>query len=236
MRRFILLFHLLLFVQGLTKENFLKKVRATLLNNVWFRSQGSIIARFKESDELIGPKSIHTASILNANNLDFQIILDNYQEVQVQFTSKKQVREEKIVKDYIYYDSIYEKLSIRPYDLSMSFLYWDLIYEFERESLGILRIKCRVLFLANPKKADEFVKIWISESYLAPIKIQWIKGTINDDPYQELEIKKVQQDKNLYFPKEIFIENKEAKIKISYDEIVSGIEAENKFSVFFYLN
>ena len=208
-------------------EDFLEKTRSNIQVPFWFRSHGELEVRFKDenAEDLEEPISIQTVTGLFENKIFFQIILDSYQEIKLRYDRKNQViKKQTILADYNFLDSYYKRLAIRPYDLSISFLFWDFIHEFPTETLriGLLFLPTRVLFLANPYTDDKFIKIWISKKYYSPLKIQWYKGGVDSLPYQELEIRAIKKVSGVYLPSSLIINNIQAKIRIDYDDFQFG--------------
>ena len=220
----------LLFAEKVSVEDFLVKVRSSIRVPFWFRSYGELEVRFKDEsiEELEEPITIKTVTGLFENKIYFQIILDSYQEIKLRYDRENQIiKKQTILADYNFLDSYYKKLAIRPYDLSISFLFWDFIHEFPRESLriGLLFLSTRVLFLSNPHTDDEFVKIWISEKYYSPLKIEWYKGGVDSFPYQKLEIRAIKKVSGVYLPSSVIINNIQAKIRVDYDKFEFGIKS-----------
>ena len=108
---------------------------------------------------------------------------------------------------------LYKKLMIKPQDLSLSFMYWNMMKEYKAESLGITRIKCRVFLMANADFSEgdeepEHAKVWISEKYLGPVKVMWCKGKLDfDKPQQILEFEGFTEKNKVWMPTDIYIKN-----------------------------
>ncbi|MDD5727888.1 MAG: hypothetical protein PHV59_04905 [Victivallales bacterium] len=72
---------------------------------------------------------------------------------------------------------------LRPEDLTMAFLYWEMIMELPADSVKM--IACRVFQLRAPD-GGETATVWISRKYYFPIKVQWTK-TGKQEAFRSLE-------------------------------------------------
>ena len=73
---------------------------------------------------------------------------------------------------------------LRPEDLTMSFLYWNLDKELPGESTKM--INCRVFKLKSPDK-KETATVWISKKYYFPLKVKWTRIS-EKEPFRSLEV------------------------------------------------
>ena len=62
---------------------------------------------------------------------------------------------------------------IKPEDLTMSFLFWNVIKELPEDSLKL--IPCRVFLLISPDKS-EIARVHISRDNYFPVKVEWSKS------------------------------------------------------------
>jgi hypothetical protein len=112
------------------------------------------------------------------------------------------------------------KFGLRPEDLTMAFLYWNLKKELANES--VKGFDCRVLELINPK-TKEFVKVYISDKYLCPIKVEWFKPSQKTSiPYRNVIISSFKTEGNLGAPSELNLYGPGWKTKVDFTNIRLG--------------
>lgn len=104
---------------------------------------------------------------------------------------------------------------IDPTDLSMSFLYWDLVREGEKESVRTL--PCRVFYLKK-KDSPLFIKAVIARDYLFPLKVEFFAGK-EKEPYKKLEVTAFQKKGEFYHPDRIRLEGKNWKSMVTFSEM-----------------
>lgn len=201
----------------LGSEDFLATSRKSLLAYSWVKLPGKIIARPTEGDLIKLP--IECSAQLIPNKITFQSIIDKKQNFQtsIQF-GKGKAHSTKILKDYQGEDNFYKKVDIKATDLSLAFMYWDLVNELEPERLGLSAHKCRVFRLSNPDADEEYARVWLSQEYLAPVKVEWRRGKISGDADQLLEFKKFAEVNKVWVPTEIYLKNKTARIQVRFDK------------------
>ena len=201
----------------LGSEDFLATSRKALLSYSWAKLPGNINARPKSGGLIKLP--IECSAQLIPNKITFQSIIDKKQEFQtvIQFGEGK-AHSTEIKKDYKGEDNFYKKVDIKPTDLSLAFMYWDLVNELEPERLGLSAHKCRVFRLSNPDADEEYARVWLSQEYLAPVKVEWRRGKISGEADQYLEFKKFAEVNKVWVPTEIFLKNKTAKIQVRFDK------------------
>ena len=126
----------------------------------------------------------------------------------------------KVLENTLGKDNSFDKVGLKPTDLSLAFMYWDYIKEYPRDGLGAVgQYKCRVMLLANPDtdKDDKYVKVWLSERVLAPLKVEWYKD-LKKDPIKELTFKDFAEKNKVWVPLELKITNDKGDLQVKFDK------------------
>ena len=92
-----------------------------------------------------------------------------------------------------------ERSGLDPADLSMNFLYYDLVEELENVMLKM--VNCRVFLLKNPK-SNELVKIYVAEKYFFTLKAEFFTDSdsyLANKVTRTLEINSFKKQNNLYY-------------------------------------
>lgn len=98
------------------------------------------------------------------------------------------------MRDGGYQQSILGNFGIRPEDLSMSFLYWNVFAEEPKSSFRT--VDCRVFLLKNPQSA-EMARAYISEDSLFPVKVEFFPDDKTDNaPERTMEVEKFKKTDN----------------------------------------
>lgn len=118
-----------------------------------------------------------------------------------------------------YNPSILKNYGIRPDDLTMSFLFWDLEKELEADSFA--GQECRVFQLKSPDKL-ETAKAFISSKYFFPLKVEWTRKG-EDEPYRTLEASTFREVNKLYVIDELTLKGPGWRTKIIFDECKAGM-------------
>ena len=201
-------------------EDFLDKCRAQLLGNCWVKLEGNINHRDPDGKRS-RPMKIKCAAQLIPNKITFKATVNSKQSFKVEHIFG-QKHDTKILENTLEADNGFTKVGIKPTDLSLAFMYWDYIKEFQEENIGTLgAFKCRVFLLGNPDGKD-FVKVWLSEKYLGPLQVEWLKGIKQEDqanPQQTLMFKDFAEKNKVWVPLESKIENSKGELQIRFKEV-----------------
>ena len=114
--------------------------------------------------------------------------------------------------------SLLGDFGLRPEDLTMTFLYWDLKRELKNES--VKGFGCRVFDLINPK-TKEMVKVYISSEYFHPIKVEWFKVKAKK-PYRNVLLSSFETEGNLGAPSELNLYGPGWRTKVDFSKIRLG--------------
>ena len=201
----------------LDDEDFIELARRALISTSWIKMSGNLNTRPAKAKR--ARYSIEIAAEIRPQKLVFKTTLADDQSVKVQHIYGDE-HETKVLEPNTAKEDLYKQLMIKPQDLSLSFMYWDMMKEYKSESLGITRLKCRVFLMANPDISEanpepEYAKVWISEKYLGPVKVMWCKGEIDfDKPQQILEFEGFTEKNKVWMPADIYIKNSFGEMQI----------------------
>ena len=114
--------------------------------------------------------------------------------------------------------SLLGNFGLRPEDLTMTFLFWDLKKELEKES--VKGFDCRVFELASPK-TNEMIKVYISSEYFYPIKVEWFKAK-GKIPYRNVVLSSFETKGKLGSPGELNLYGPGWRTKVDFSKIRLG--------------
>ena len=200
----------------LDSDDFIERSRQSLLNHCWIKLSGRLNSRSKEHGLI--KATISCAAQLVPNQVTFKSTINGQQSVKMTHKFGGNQHLAIIDEEYKKADSIYQKIGIKSTDLSLTFMYWDMLNELKSERLGLMAHPCRVFRLQNPDNDKEFVRVWLSENYLAPVKVEWRYGRITGEADQSLQFKKFAEKNQVWIPTEILIKNKKGKTQIKFDK------------------
>lgn len=165
-----------------TADEFLKLVRKPQLTDAWALMSGYVEhkrPKIEKDGKVVQKKELLEADIrlgirFMSDSMIGQLIFDKKEEYSIgqnfedgiAGTTVTQITPEK--KE----DAKLPDFGLRPSDLTLSFLYWKFEKEFESERIS--GQKCRVMKLKHPD-LKESVKVWFSEKYAFPMKVEWYK-------------------------------------------------------------
>ena len=110
---------------------------------------------------------------------------------------------------------------IRPEDLTMSFLFWNFKLELPKSSIKGQR--CRVFLLSKPK-SGKLAKVYISEEYLFPLKVQWMSLTAGklSPPTRTLEVDSFKKVNSLWLVDSLLFYGPGWKTKVIFSKCEAG--------------
>ena len=123
---------------------------------------------------------------------------------------------------------------ILPSDLTLGFLYRDLVREEKPES--VKTIDCRVFVLTGGE--NDFVRVWLSTDYYFPLKVHWFR-TLPDEktkPYRELELGGVKKENDFYVIQELFLFGQDWRTRVEFDKREAGRVEEAKAPLDLFLS
>lgn len=124
-----------------------------------------------------------------------------------------------------YDKSVLADFGIRPQDLTMTFLFWDLVKELEKDS--VKGRDCRV-FLLSSKDKSELAKVSISSEYFFPLRVEWYSSAENElgKPYRTLEVSSFRREDDFWVISGLLIYGPGWQTKIEFDETHAGFKDE----------
>ena len=107
-----------------------------------------------------------------------------------------------------------DKVGVRASDLTMSFLYYDLVRELPETTLSAV-VRCRVLLL---KSADgkELIKVYVEKEHAFPIKAEFFRPEAKD-PFRTVETGGFTEKNGLYYAGNLRIEGPGWRTRIEFD-------------------
>ena len=123
---------------------------------------------------------------------------------------------------------------IMPSDLTLGFLYRDLVREEKPES--VKTIDCRVFVLKGGE--NDYVRVWLSKEYYFPLKAHWFR-TLPDEktkPYRELELGGVKKENDFYVVQELFLFGQDWRTRVEFDKRDAGRVEEAKAPLDLFLS
>jgi len=112
---------------------------------------------------------------------------------------------------------------IKPEDLTMSFLFWDLVKELPETSLKL--IPCRVFLLKSPDKSS-IAKVYISRDNYFPVKVEW-SNVVNEDEFfsinRTLEVLSFKSVNGLYLVDVLSFYGPGWRTKIEFKNLNAGL-------------
>ena len=123
---------------------------------------------------------------------------------------------------------------IAPSDLTLGFLYRDLVREEKSESVKTLG--CRVFILKGG--TNDYVRVWLSKDYLFPLKVHWFRSLPDDKmkPYRELELGGVKKENDFYVVHELLLYGQDWRTRVEFGNCDAGRVEEAKAPLDLFLS
>ena len=198
-----------------SKEDFIAKTRLNLLQHSWLEISGYLF--FRPNDGEIIKKSINLKTQINQETLIFQVNINQTEKIRL-YQKFGNIYESNELFNNLKKKNFFTTIGLNIADLSLSFMYWDLVKEMEKKRIGLH--KCRVFLMRNPDDIN-FAKIFISKQYLAPLKVEWFTN-LQKPSYQTLEFKSFSEKNSVWSPTKIQITNQKGHINIKADFFKAG--------------
>jgi len=184
----------------LSSEDFMKVVRQPRLSRAWAKLTGRVEHKryeIEKEGEVVQPSmrakaNIYLGLLFNPDNIVGRVLFDDnelYGIGQVFASGIAGDTSEKLGCIKARTNKMEETYGISVSDLSLSFLYWDLVKEHEEDSVS--GFNCRVFELKNPQK-KELVKVWVYPKWMAPLKAQWFKEGA-ESSYRQINFEKAKK-------------------------------------------
>ena len=212
----------------LSSAEFLKEVRLPKLANTWAKMSGfathkreHIAKEGKVLQESMRAKApIYLALKFRTGSLGGKVLFDNNELYTVRQVFSTGIDGAVSAKDGCLNkesNKMSSVFGISVGDLTLSFLYWD--FRKELASDRVSTISCRVFELENSDRG-EWVRVWLAESWRAPVKVQWFKQGAKDF-YREAEFSsftKVENMEDTYMIKSFLIRGDSWKTIVKFDD------------------
>ena len=113
------------------EDEFMKAARESLLQSSWVKMQGKLSFRSTEGGRALKHK-IDVAAHLIPNKVTFQTLLSDKEKIKVLHQFGK-IHKTETKEDTSGENGTFKKMGIRPSDLSLSFMYWDIFHKARRK-------------------------------------------------------------------------------------------------------
>jgi hypothetical protein len=202
----------------LSSEDFLKIARNPQGSNHWAMMEGVAYHRRKGSETVEAP--IYIAIRFTPERTIAQVIVNGDEGYYVGQKYEKSSDATSIIpmEKGDKQKNALADLGLRPQDLTLTFLFWDMLKELPEES--VKGRNCRVFLLESPDKKEK-VKAYISSEYYFPLKVEWFKvGPKNeDDPYRTGEFLSFRKEGKFWMASSIRIDGPGWKTKIDFNDL-----------------
>lgn len=106
------------------------------------------------------------------------------------------------------------KVGVRASDLTMSFLYYDLVQELPETTLSAV-VSCRVMLLKSPD-GKELVKVYLTKEQAFPVKAEFFHPD-SKEPFRSVETGGFTEKDGLYYAGNLRIEGPGWRTRIEFD-------------------
>ena len=217
MYRFFLLYFFIFFVwsKQSSKEQFINNTRARLIQHSWTHIQGNLFFRSKDK-ELI-KKKFALKIYMNFQKLKLKLSFDKKETIFIEQTFGKNYQYKELFNN-LAKQNTFTQMNFSVTDLSFSFMYWDLVKEFDNQTVGLY--KCRVFLFRDPDQFC-FAKVFISKKFFVPLKVQWYKD-LQQKAYQQLNFEAFKEKNKVWIPGQILLTTPKGRIKIQAEKYKAG--------------
>ncbi|NOY81989.1 MAG: hypothetical protein GXP31_13410 [Kiritimatiellaeota bacterium] len=199
--------------QELPPGEFLKLARTPFSTNAWVRASGYVQYRRKDSK---GKLPLALAIRYEPNGMRAQIVLDSQWVTTLTEThGNDAIPTVRIAEPPSKQAVRLATLGIRSGDITFSFLYWNLVREFPKDSMR--GQACRVLLLANPRNQGR-VRAWFHAKYAFPLKALWFRPDA-DTPWRTLEFKHFKKFGKFWFVKELVLNGEDWRTRVVFRKV-----------------
>ena len=116
--------------------------------------------------------------------------------------------------------TLIDHTGVRASDLTLDFLYYDLVREDREEKLGGY-VACRVMVLSSPDKAEQ-VRVFLSKTYYFPLRAEFFRAG-EKEPWRILETGGFTRRNDLYYVRRLLIEGPGWRTRIDFNEAELGL-------------
>ena len=209
-----------------SSAQFMRMVRTPPQVMTWAQLKGEIVnmKRDREGQRSLSKEPIYLAVRFSSEMIFAEIILGKDEIYSIGQSYSMLQNSATVLRDG---NKSSNKLSatfgIRPEDLTMSFLFWDMLEELPADSVGM--VPCRVFNLISPDKMEK-ARVYISRDNYFPVKVEWSKVTDknNDaDIVRTLEVVSFEKVNGLYLVKELKFYGPGWRTNVQFTENKAGL-------------
>jgi len=208
-----------------TAEQFMKFVRTPPKEKTWAKLNGKAVnmKRDKKGKRIITESPIYLGVRFTSEMIFAQVVVgkDEIYSVGQPYSMTKGVVS--VIKDgEKSSNELKANFGIKPEDLTMSFIFWNLVKELPEDSVGV--ISCRIFLLKSPDK-KESAKVYISSDNYFPIKVEWSKpkgDKVFTDLLRTLEVKSFREVNDLYLIDELMFYGPGWQTKVGFSKCEAG--------------
>lgn len=207
----------------LPAAEFLARVRTAPRDECWVKMSGALEHRRRDRETVAVP--LHLGLRFTPERVLAQVVVDNAESYRVGqplaggpatiIAENFAVANRNLLAEY----------GLRPEDLALAFLYWDLDKELARERLRTR--SCRVFLLkAPPGLTNEWVRVAICVEALFPLRVEWLKEKPDATPYRTLEISSFRKESDFWLIDGLNLQGPGWRSRIAFEECQVGRVAE----------
>lgn len=206
----------------LPPEQFLQTARTLGRNRSWGEMSGTIAHLRRDAPRL--EAQLYMGILFAKEQILAQIVIDGKQGYYVgqSYINPSEGTSVLPVNKQGYSKPLLPEFGIRPQDLAMSFIYWQLVSELERKT--VKGAECRV-FILKDYKTDEQVKVYFSNVYYFPLKVEWFKDKQSTEivPYRTLEVSSFKKEKDFWLVSNLNLFGPGWRTKIDFTQTNAGL-------------
>jgi len=199
--------------EELSAKEFLHAVRQPFKQEAWGRFSGKVVHIGEAGKQRA---AIRIAISFSADTTEALVVLDEgntyriRQEHGPNTTGRAEIERPEKERGIGLFD-----VGIQPDDMTLGFLYWNLIKELPRDKFR--RQPCRILALEHPDLTGH-ARVWFSAAEGFPLKVEWYHAG-DKEPWRQLEFKGAKRHrKDFWFVKEMRLEGENWKTQVTLAE------------------
>lgn len=197
-------------------ENFLARVRRPPVSETWAQMTGEAVHRRSGKD--IRESPIYLGIRFTPERTLAQVFLNSDEKYIIGQKYGSDATGTSIIDESSTKEPLLKEFGLRPEDLTLSFVYWDLVKEEDREA--VKGQECRVFTLKSPEHGES-VKVYISTEYYFPMKGEWIRKD-EDKPYRTVEVSSFKKEKDFWVVDGFTIYGPGWKTKVDFSKTDAG--------------
>lgn len=205
----------------LSASDFIYQVRHPAARESWSAMDGEVQHLRRGAEMITAP--LYLGMLFSPERTLAQIIIDGKQGYTVGQTYGAGNGETSVIpmSKKPYAEPLLPKFGLRPQDLTMTFLYWNLVREMPSES--VKGSDCRVFELKSPD-CKELVKVYISRKYFFPLKAEWFDSDARAEsaPVRTLEVASFKKQDDFWLVNKLTLYGPGWRTKVNFDKTSVG--------------